>query len=328
MAEIFDIVNQLTTTTTFPCALATLVKIEGSSYRREGARRLFFADQPAIGAISGGCLEQDIDAQADVLIKSTSNCKLITYDTSSENEILWGAGTGCHGIVHVFIEKLTACPAWAHEIKRVKFHRKSISLRTVWQAARDEAVALGTTAERDEPPPEKTTLRQTINPPWRLIVFGAGDDAIPLNGLANQLGWETKIFDPRPAFADKNRFPGATTVDCEPAKTAANRVDWDDQTVAVIMTHHYRFDLPLLQTLLPLNLVYLGLLGPKERGQRLIADAGYAAASGALHYPVGLDLGGDGAESVALAIISEIQAHLHQRSGQPLRDRHHPIHGG
>ena len=177
-----------------------------------------------------------------------------------------------------------------------------------------------------ESPDATTLLDQVVLPPRRLVIFGAGDDAIPLNGLANQLGWETKIFDPRPAFATKSRFSGADSVECQPAEIAASRIDWDDRTVAVIMTHHYRFDLPLLKTLLPLNLPYLGLLGPKQRGERLIADAGFSTGDITLHSPVGLDLGGDGAEAIALAIISEIQAHLNERPATPLRERQQPIH--
>ncbi len=325
--EVFEISVQLATQDDFPCALATLVKVDGSSYRRAGARRLVLPDRAAIGAISGGCLEQDIDAHAVELISSSNNYKLITYDTSSENDVLWGTGTGCHGVVHVLIEKLEACPPWARVVQAHKNERRATALEVVWDEPSSSANTIGTRIERETSRDPSRVLGQLILPPLRVVIFGAGDDAPALHQLAIQLGWETIIFDPRARFADAHRFPGATSVACAPAESAAQRVHWDDQTVAVIMTHHYRFDLPLLQTLLPLRLPYLGLLGPRQRGQRLLADAGFPPDCESLHYPVGLDLGGEGAPAVALAIVSEIQAHLHQRSGRPLAERDHPIHG-
>lgn len=326
MNEVFDIAQALVSETAFPCALATLVTVEGSSYRRAGARRLLSADQSALGAISGGCLEQDIDAHASELIFSSSSSDLIIYDTSNENDILWGTGTGCHGVVRIFIEKLVECPPWARRVMAARSHRKTVRLRTIWESAESADVAVGTVLEQPDVDYPATSFRDEIQPPPQLVIFGAGEDAIPLHRLANQIGWETKIFDPRPEFSSAGRFPGAAKVECAPAESAANRVDWDDLTVAVVMTHHYRFDLPLLKTLLPLNLTYLGLLGPKARGRRLLADAGYDAKEVELRNPVGLDLGGDGAAAVALAVVSEIQAHLNQRSGLPLSQRDGPIH--
>lgn len=327
MNEVYDIARQLVAEAAFPCALATLVTVEGSSYRRAGARRLLRADQSAVGAISGGCLEQDIDAHAARLIISSNPYELITYDTSDENDILWGTGTGCHGVVRIFIEKLVECPPWARRVVEARSHRKSVRLRTIWETVQSADAVVGTVLEQPDADYPATSFRDEIKPPPQLVIFGAGEDAIPLHMLANQIGWETKIFDPRPEFSSPERFPGAAEVECAPAETAANRVEWDDLTVAVVMTHHYRFDLPLLKTLLPLNLTYLGLLGPKERGRRLLADAGYDANEVELRNPVGLDLGGDGAAAVALAILSEIQAHLNHRSGLPLSQRDGPIHG-
>lgn len=326
VSEIFAIADQLTTASEFPGVLATLVKVDGSSYRRVGARRLHRNGRSAVGTISGGCLERDIDAHAQALIDSVKSYELISYDTTSENDLLWGAGTGCHGVVHILLEKLTHCPPWAHSVKAVKIHRCPVSLCTAWGEPEPTHPVVGTGLESPAWGNAETTFKQTITPPRQLVIFGAGDDAIPLHGLATQLGWETKIFDPRPAFATRERFPEAISVSCAPAELAATQVDWDDHTFAVIMTHHYRFDLPLLKTLLPLQLSYLGLLGPRERGRRLLHDAGFTDADKLLHSPVGLDLGGDTAANVALSIVSEIQAHLEGRTPQPLRERHRPIH--
>lgn len=324
--ELFDIADRLVSETAFPCVLATLVQVEGSSYRRAGARRLITSHQPSLGAISGGCLERDIDAHAVDLLGSSSCFKTITYDTSSENDILWGTGTGCHGVVQILLEKLTECPSWTRQVLTVKNSRKSVALMTIWESADESEIPVGTTLQEAGMEYPAAGFADLVEPPPQLVIFGAGDDAIPLHRLANQMGWATKIFDPRPEFASSRRFPGAATVECVAAEKAATRVEWDDRTVAVVMTHHYRFDLPLLKTLLPLHLTYLGLLGPKARGRRLLADAGYRADDVQLNNPVGLDLGGDGAAAVALAIVSEIQAQLHGRSARPLSNRMAPIH--
>ena len=126
-------------------------------------------------------------------------------------------------------------------------------------------------------------------------------------------------------MATPQRFPAAHEVRCISAEVAPTQLDWDDRTVAVIMTHHYRYDLPLLQVLGKMNLTYLGLLGPKQRGQRLLRDAGLPGDC-PLHSPVGLDLGGDGPAAVALSVVAEIQAHLHGRTASNLNQRIRSIH--
>lgn len=324
------IANTLRSKSAFPAVLATLVDVFGSSYRRSGARMLHTPTGCVIGSISGGCLENDLNAHAQALLQSGGSHRLVTYDTTDENDLLWGVGTGCHGVVKILLEVLPHPPAWLPAVLAVASDRKPIALQTVW-ASDDPTLPLGTTLAPHAPPAPASVhvFRHELLPPWHLVIFGAGDDAQPLASMAQSMEWQVTVVDPRPEKATAERFPLADQVACLPAKSAVSQLRWDDRTVAVVMTHHYVHDLPLVQQLLPLQLPFVGLLGPRQRGQKILSDARFAAAApgaASLHAPVGLDLGGDGAQAVALSILAEIQAHLHGRDARPLRERVRPIH--
>jgi xanthine dehydrogenase accessory factor len=321
--EFFEIAQSLIRPESFPAVLGTLVNIEGSSYRRVGARWLITASGQCIGSISGGCLENDLRARAQQLATSDQSTDLVIYDTTDENDLIWGVGTGCHGIVRILLERIEAPPSWVEPILQTRRDRQSARIAVAWVAGRQNLLGTRLACEPDSD--EADVLITQVPPPLHVVIFGAGDDAIPLTQLCHNMGWETSVFDPRPEMATAARFPSARLVRCLAVETAPTQIDWDDQTVAIIMTHHYRYDLPLLKVLSQLNLPYLGLLGPKQRGQRLLRDAGLPLDS-SLKNPVGLDLGGDGPTAVALSIIAEIQSHLHQRTGSSLTTREGSIH--
>ena len=373
MKELSQILNALDRIPPGGAVLATLVKVEGSSYRRPGARLLLLADGRHMGSISGGCLEDDVITHArEVLANGTA--KTITYDTTTENDLVWGVGLGCHGVVHVFIEKLPSPPRWADALRENFRRRKPTELAVLWRepagippartfhgdATPSSRVALqprrgrrGSRAQAAPPPhsqcgisglgtylasdlapvPSDMVFYQTVPPPTALVIFGAGDDAQPLVRFAKELGWQVTIVDPRPAFATPERFPSADTVIVARPEEAPARLALGADTLAVIMTHHYRHDLPLLRALLPRPLAYLGLLGPKKRTEKILSDLatnGLAltpAMRARLHAPVGLDLGADHPGEVALAILAEMQSVLAGRDARPLRDRLKPIHG-
>ncbi len=357
MKELQQILSVLKSTPAGNAVLATLVKVEGSSYRRPGARLLLLADGRRIGSISGGCLEDDVITHArEVLANGTA--KTITYDTTTENDLVWGVGLGCHGVVHVLIEKLPSSPRWANVLRENFRRRVATELAIVWRGP--EGTPLGTYLASDLPPapigvepavpagssppgrrapppagdePDPTVFHQTVPPPQALVIFGAGDDAQPLVSFAKELGWQVTIVDPRPAFATPERFPAADAVIVARPEEAPARLALGADTLAVIMTHHYRHDLPLLRALLPRPLAYLGLLGPKKRTEKILSDLvadGLVltpAMRARLHAPVGLDLGADNPGEVALAILAEMKASLTGRDGRPLRERALPIHG-
>lgn len=341
MNELRAIVRHLTSPSAGESVLATLVTVEGSSYRRPGARLLLTADGSRVGSISGGCLEEDVLAHA-ARVRASGQAEAVIYDTTSENDLIWGAGLGCHGVVRVLVEKLPAHPPWAAALAENISARRPTTLAITHRAP--QPGELGTRLVMSPvngygagPAPETAAadagvFLDTIAPPPALVIYGAGDDAQPLAALAQSLGWHVTVADVRPAFATADRFPGVTLV-VAPAEQLVARTAPEPRAIAVVMTHHYVHDLPILRDLLARPLAYLGLLGPRKRAEKILGDlaaAGLTLSSAQrdrLHAPVGLDLGADSPEQVALAIIAEMQASLAGRDGRPLRQREGPIHG-
>lgn len=337
MKELQAIVAALSADDAPPHVMATLVSVEGSSYRRPGARLIVAPDGRRTGSISGGCLEEDVLARA-ARVRATGVPEAVVYDTTSENDLVWGVGLGCHGVVRVLLEPLPPRPGWAAALAAHFAARRPTRLAvthdgpapSAWGTALSDPS--GDDAMQATDATEPGVFRETIPPPTALCIFGAGDDAQPLSRLAAELGWQVTVADPRPAMATAARFPAAHRVLAAPCHTLVARAAPDAATVAVVMTHHYVHDVPLLRDLCALPLPYLGLLGPKKRAEKILADLAAAgtpvppAAAARLHAPVGLDLGADAPEQVALAILAEIQAALSGRSARPLRERTRPIH--
>jgi xanthine/CO dehydrogenase XdhC/CoxF family maturation factor len=330
--ELQAIIREVLAPNSPPSALATLVTVEGSSYRRPGARMLVTSTGTRIGSISGGCLEEDMLVRARAVL-ATGRAETVVYDTTSENDLVWGVGLGCHGVVRVLLEKLPPHPAWAAAVAENIAARQPTPLAVVHASA--DPTALGTHLATDfelKLRNDAQIFADTIAPPTSLVVFGAGDDAQPLARLAHELGWHVTIADPRAAFATAARFPSADALVVAPAAELATRIAPDADTLAVVMTHHYVHDVPILRALLQRPLAYVGLLGPKKRSEKILADLaadGLAitpAMRARLHAPVGLDLGADSPPQVALAILAEMHAALAARDARPLRERTKPIH--
>lgn len=329
MKELQAIVRALVTAPAEPSVLATLVSVEGSSYRRPGARLLLKGSALArMGSISGGCLEEDVIARAQRVF-ATGVAEAIIYDTTSENDLVWGVGLGCHGVARVLVEKLPPQPAWAGTLAANFAARRSTDLAIVHEGEPD---TLGTRLATDLASAGAGVFRERVRPPTSLVIFGAGDDAQPLARLAHELGWRVTIADPRAAFVTAARFPTADALFAGPADELVRRIAPEPESLVVVMTHHYVHDVPLLRALLPAPPAYLGLLGPKKRADRILDDLAKeglhptSEQRARLHAPVGLDLGADAPEQVALAIIAEMQAVLGGRNARPLRERTRPIH--
>jgi xanthine/CO dehydrogenase XdhC/CoxF family maturation factor len=335
MNELQAIVNRLAAASGTGGVLATLVGVKGSSYRRPGARFLIAPDGGRVGSISGGCLEEDVSLRART-VAGTGVAELLVYDTTAENDALWGTGLGCHGVVQVLLEKLPERPGWAETVAGNLRAGRRTELAVVWRAP--DPALLGThlaasAAIRGLAAGTSGVFREVVGAPPRLVLFGAGDDSRPLARLAAEAGWAVAVADPRPAYAAPARFPEAAEVFAAPASELAARAAPRPGDFAVIMTHHYAHDVPLLRDLISIPLAYLGLLGSRRRAEKLLGEL---AASGTavtaemkarLHAPAGLDIGGEGPEAVALSIVAEMQATLAGRDGRPLRDRAGPIHG-
>ncbi len=289
MREIGDIVRKFEHCPTEDFALATLVRTHGSSYRRPGARMLISADGTTVGSLSGGCLEEEVVAKAHEVL-NTGKSALMAFDTRRR--------FGCNGALEIFIERAGA--AFLTELA-MHFHaRLPCHIITVFEGECGSRFASGTDAELDG------EFRQRIDPISQLLIIGDGPDSTALRNIAATLGWAVRSIQ------------------------SANLLDasYDEWTAAIVKTHNYGRDFAALRALLPLGLRYLGLVGPRTRREQLLGDlfdSGITAAPN-LFAPAGLDLGGDSPETIALAIIAEIQAVFCTGSRQSLRDRKTPIH--
>ena len=350
-----------------PCALATVVEVLGSAYRRPGARMLVTEDGELTGAISGGCLEGDARQRARQVI-FRGQPAVVTYDTRDEDDPRHGLGPGCQGVVRILLEPLDfAEPDNPMELLRgFAQHPEPAVLATIFETDAtglraavgqrmllSEASGLRGTPLLAAPMAEaaRTTLAQGISqvldietdagpvrallevlvPPLRLVVYGAGNDAQPLVHLAASLGWHITIVDGRPNLATTARFPEASAVRIVPVRELENQVP-DPGAYYVLLSHNYAYDLAALQTLLPTAAPYIGLLGPRAKAARLLEELELTETEASeimrnrLRSPIGLDLGSETPEEIALAIVAEIQATRHQRNGRPLRERAGTVH--
>lgn len=294
--------------------LVTVVKTLGSSYRRPGARLLIAESGRHVGSISGGCLEQDVLKKSWWL---TEKGRVIRrYDTTPEGEIgpagevSGGFGLGCNGIIYLAMERLANDGASALDV-----------MERVHKTRQFEVYEHGLG--------NGEVFCETLVPPVRLFIFGAGDDAVALTEAARFLGWEVFVFDGRAHYARREKFPLATEVGVRDSNSGLDDLQIDTRTAAVVMSHSYSQDLNFLKSLAGKPAAYLGILGPRNRSLQLLKDAGLDMNGlPGLHGPVGLDIGADGAEQVALSIVAEIQATLNGREGGSLRARAGSIHSG
>ncbi len=327
---------------TAPCALATIVATEGSTYRKAGARMLIEADGRITGLLSGGCLEEDLRERAREVLAG-GRPTIVEYDMRSADDLIFGIGAGCEGAMRIVVEpagagsRAAGALEAASELTRrgqgaallVGIAGAEASRGTrAWPAAAPvepeliaacQRVVLAATSENvhfagGELPTEAWI--QYLAPTPRVLICGGGLDAEPLVALLATLGFGVTLADHRPAYAQPARFPRATVVATAPASLGAE-VAFGDFFAAVVMSHHLASDAQYLAVLAESPIPYLGLLGPRARRARLLADLGPVAAklAGRLRGPIGLDIGAVTPESIALAIAAEIHAFAAGRGG-------------
>jgi len=322
-----------------PAVLATVVRVEGSAYRREGAKMLIPADGPAVGMLSGGCLEDDVREQAQSTFQ-TGLAQLLSYDMRSPDDSLWGLNMGCNGLVEVLVERvgplhraaaaevaagrrctapvvITVGPHLGH---RVLVREDGTVLGDEGQ---DLLAAAGEAAGRQQSVTvgDVEVYVEQIMPAPVLWVIGAGSDAPPLVQAAAAAGWQVRVVDRRAKYADPSRFPAAAEVlRVEPAELA-QRVG--PGAFVIFMHHNFDHDRDYLTALLATDARYLGVLGPLKRTGQLLGRDDLPAA---VYAPIGLDIGGEGPEAIAVAMVAEIQAVRHGRRGGHLRGSGDPLH--
>lgn len=342
-------------------ALVTVVKVVGSSYRRPGARMLVTQDGAVAGAISGGCLEGDALRKAQFAMFEQRN-KLEIYDTTNEEDGKLGIQLGCNGIVYILFEPID--PADNNNpiqlIKRVIQRRQDAVLVTVFNEnktalqkgtccyvnrtesiLKDERlerltaesnIILGQKVSEVKNREEGVVLYQFIPPAVQLIIVGAGNDAQPLTQMAAILGWHITVVDGRPAYATSQRFPKANKISIVKPIDILSAMEVDEQTAVVLMTHNYLYDLDALERLVASDIPYIGVLGPRKKLDRMIGelhDKGIVISNdklNSIYGPVGLDIGAETSEEIALSVISEVKAVFSKRQGASLKGRIGAIH--
>jgi xanthine dehydrogenase accessory factor len=347
-------------------ALATIVAVRGSTYRRPGARLLVPEEGAPIGNISGGCLEGDVADMAR-LVMDEGRARLAGWDLTADDDAVWGLGLGCNGAIEVFIEPADRAVEAARALRTALEEERPISLVTVIESTEPEAIAPGArlivmpdgavegslgrsdvdaeaiAAARELLTTERSEIRtlvegirafvEILDPPLRLVICGAGHDAVPLLRAASLLGWNITVVDDRPAFLNRERFPeahGFASVD-DPSEVA-EAITIDARTFVVVMTHNFLRDKAYLRGLLTTDARYVAMLGPAARTQRLLMELEDEGTSiteerrSRIHGPAGLDLGAEGPEEIAQAIIGEIVAVRRGRDGGFLKERPTPIH--
>ena len=349
-------------------ALATVVHVEGSSYRRPGARMLITDDGRLTGAISGGCLEGDALRKA-MLVMAQQKPMLVKYDTMDDDDATMGVGLGCNGIIYILIEPVdtgndTNPIQLLKTIVRQRQNAVVVTLFSMGQKSGpqpgtcmlllDDVVIggnvadLGAAMENDAKAALHarassvnnyvlgantfTAFIEYVQPAISLVIIGAGNDVVPLAEMAAIIGWEVNVFDGRTNYATPARFPSAQKVAVVKPAQVLLHVSIDVQTVFLLMTHNYNYDMAVLQQLTGKNIAYIGVLGPKKKLQKMLAeleekgDGIPAEILLVLHGPVGLDIGAETPEEIALSIIAEIKAVFAGRDGRPLKEKLEMIH--
>jgi xanthine/CO dehydrogenase XdhC/CoxF family maturation factor len=339
-------------------AIATVVEFRGSAYRRPGAKLLVREDGSTSGGVSGGCLEADVRETALIVLRDRRP-RLLHYDVESDDRRTFGLGLGCNGSLDIFVQEATTSE-FLEAARRIQGqlggenpfaistvlegrHAGQVSVTTsdgvshgsMGEPALDRQLVAGVddllrcveSAVHEAGTPAVRIFTEILLPPPNLFVFGAGDDAIPLVRYARDAGFRVTLVDHRPAFLSPARFAGdVCRLDLRPEEGASTSLPLGRGSYAVVKTHSFANDREWLRRLLRTDVAYIGVLGPRARVEELLRQLG-AEADDRVFGPVGLDLGADGAEQIAVSIVAELLAVRSDRAPGHLRRRRGAIHG-
>ncbi|MEP6614828.1 MAG: XdhC/CoxI family protein, partial [Mucilaginibacter sp.] len=299
------------------------------------------------------------------LAMAQSKPMLVTYDTTDDDDAKFGVGLGCNGIIHILIEPILPGKETSPIalFKQFLSKREPVVLITMFSLADRQASQPGTCLlmRADESTQGSivddeikdavledavdvlkngnsvtktyvygngyTCFIELLQPAVSLVIFGAGNDAIPMIQFASVLGWQVTLVDGRANYAVPERFPQVKKIVIAKPDQALADITMDERTVMVLMTHNYNYDMAMLRQLLPLKLPYVASLGPKKRLQRMLdelKEEGMNATADQLksiYGPAGIDIGSENSDEIALSIIAEIQAVLNKREINSLRDK-------
>jgi xanthine dehydrogenase accessory factor len=332
------------------CLVATVVDVHGSSYRKPGARMVFGEERWLAGSVSGGCLERDVLAKGLYRTRD-GRAQLTTYDAATDER----AGSGCDGVIDVLVERatseladplhfagrclrdetfgvlITAFRSQRQEVNAGAHHallangETGSSWPSAWRARlhtlASTTLAAAVPGARVEHLDGVDVLVELIAPPLHLFVFGGAHDALPVVTLAKAVGWSVTVCEPHAQLSSRERFRNADQHLIGPPARAMAALQRCARPAAVVMAHHYDRDLAALEALLRARVPYVGVLGARNRASRLLEDLAErgleldADTRARLHTPVGLAIGAESPQEIALSIVAQIQAQL---ARQPL----------
>ncbi len=311
--------------------MGTIYKTTGPCYRKAGATMLFDDLGKHYGLLSGGCLEADIQRHAQQVFNSRQS-KTLCYDGSDEDDFSFQLGVGCGGTVHILLQPVLAENEYlrldqlrnhlldrrhCHYLQKIPNAGETLAqislLKNTDSQSRAQLIRLD----------DGDWLQTPVAPVPHILIVGAGVDARPMAQLFRTQGWRVSLCDPRPANARAAYFPGCDCYSCHPDELST-QLDLQQVDAAIVMGHNLEQDAAALRALYLHPLKYLGLLGPISRRGRVLQQAGLtleqlnASLSTPLRGPVGLNLGGELPESIALATCAELHAVLHGADGRSL----------
>jgi xanthine/CO dehydrogenase XdhC/CoxF family maturation factor len=312
--------------------MATVVALEGSSYRRPGVRMLILDNGRMTGAVSGGCVEKEIARQAETVFRDGVP-KIMTYDGRYR--------LGCEGILYILIEPFDPDGEFLESFKTAMTGREGFELSSYYEKAHIAAANLGslvtigghTMALRPgyEKPEGLSVFKENMPPCFKLVILGAEHDAVQLSSFAALAGWEVAVCSSPQEEKDIADFPGASQlIQVEPEVFDVSAFDL--QTAVILMTHSYVKDLKYLLALKDSEPAYLGLLGPAGRRERLLGDfiEQYPEVKEefleCIHGPAGLDIGAETPQEIAIAVMAEILAVIRAKKPIQLKNKKGAIH--
>ena len=343
--------------------LATIVNTFGSTYRQKGAKMLITEKGEMMGTLSGGCVENDIFHYTKQI---SSEPLLMSYDATSSEDLIWGFGLGCNGVVQILLEKLDSLNNLSplNLINECLKSQRYGAIATIFSVEGRVNLKIGSrfilypddTTYTDIQNQElkkaiasdtiaaKNTRQSTVNkyqlssgsvevfidviqPPTSLIIFGAGRDVLPVVKLAKVIGWQVTLVDCRAQEKTYQRFALADKIILTRRDIISQQISVDENIVTVVMTHNYFDDRDIIKFLLPTSIPYLGVMGSKNRIAKIIEELNPTKTQlEKLYSPIGLNIGADTPAEIASAIVTEIQAVLTKRNAGFLRACSQPLH--
>ena len=314
--------------------LATIIHVEGSAYRKEGTSMLFRSDGIQVGMLSAGCLETDLSYRVQD-VRNEGTAQTVIYDMREEDDLSWGQGAGCNGVIHVLLEPVDAL--LREQLSKLKCHLDNGNRVTMikkltkefsvsdylflsndqhhfgkWHGAvSKELKSLVNDLHQTFPKSgirylaelSATVYVHSFEPKPRLVVFGAGEDALPLVEIASLAGFSVIVTDWRSALCNEGNFPDADRLMVGYPNETIPLLDLTCSDSVLILTHQFQKDQEILNALKGKDLNYLGVLGPKLRTERLLEGL---AIPTQISGPDGLSIGAEGPEEIAISIVAEL----------------------